>query len=337
VSSNVSLIEPPQVRVYLPTFRRPQMLRRAVASLRAQTWPRWRCTLINDAPDDPGPQQLFHTIGDVRFDYECTPARRGPVAVFNRIFSPITEPYLALHEDDNWWEPNFLQTLVAALEARPNLTVAWCNQRVWAEQADGTWQDTHRTVNPFEPGQSPRLIAWGQEKQALGALHSNGAMLLRMRPNDCYATPADLPFSGVESVRERQFPHPLLYLPEPLAHFAVTRQTAQSRDRQPWAELQTALAMTFVRHAPDSAQTAQRIWSWARQLRPAPLSPLLLAALADRGSRALLRPANFRDWSRLALATLRRPAVTLAALRVRRRRPHWWQLLDAHTAARFAA
>ena len=46
------------MRVYLPTCRRPQLLPRALTSLRAQTCPDWVCELHNDAPDDPGPARL---------------------------------------------------------------------------------------------------------------------------------------------------------------------------------------------------------------------------------------------------------------------------------------
>ena len=42
------------IRVYLLTCRRPELLRRALRSLVAQTFTDWVCEVHNDAPDDGG-------------------------------------------------------------------------------------------------------------------------------------------------------------------------------------------------------------------------------------------------------------------------------------------
>ena len=55
-----------RVRIYLPTYRRPALLPRALASLRAQTFTDWVCELHNDDPEDPAPGQLLAGLGDPR-------------------------------------------------------------------------------------------------------------------------------------------------------------------------------------------------------------------------------------------------------------------------------
>src|SRR5579862_1131830 len=38
------------VEIRVPTFRRPELLRRALASVIGQTYPDWRCIVLDDSP-----------------------------------------------------------------------------------------------------------------------------------------------------------------------------------------------------------------------------------------------------------------------------------------------
>ena len=55
--------EMPHIRVFLCTYRRPALLRRALASLLSQTYTDWTCELHNDAPDDERPRALLAELG----------------------------------------------------------------------------------------------------------------------------------------------------------------------------------------------------------------------------------------------------------------------------------
>ena len=83
----------------------------------------------------------------------------------------------------------------------------------------------------------------------MGALHANGAMLVRSRPGKTYRTPATAPFTSIEAFRERIFSHPLVYVPAPLAYFAVTRSTTRSRDQGEWAASLAVLVASYVRRS----------------------------------------------------------------------------------------
>ena len=96
------------IRVFLLTCRRPALLRRALDSLRAQTFADWICELHNDAPEDDFPRSLVSEIGDPRITLHHHARNWGPVAAFNHAYAGGPEPFLAILEDDNWWEPAFL-------------------------------------------------------------------------------------------------------------------------------------------------------------------------------------------------------------------------------------
>ena len=324
-----------RIRVFLPTYRRPGLLPRALGSLRSQTFGDWVCEVHNDDPLDEGPRMALARLGDPRIVLRQHERNLGGVETFNLVFRSCSEPFYSLLEDDNWWEPDFLESMLTVAEAHPASTVFWANQRVWKEEPDGRFTDTGGLVQPDVGNESPRSVPWGQRAQIFGAVHSNGAMLVRSRPGEAFATPR-VPFSVVEGFRERLFPYPLVFVPKPLAHFSLTLKTARSADRGEWVMMQVMLAATYLKHAGYGKDRFASLWSEARSQRPPSTTTLLLASLIEpkcRGLRSQARPA---DWFRLARGSLRRPAVLLRVLRAKRNHPDWWDWLDRHTAARFA-
>ncbi len=324
------------VFVFVPTYRRAHLLKRALASLRAQTCRDWCALVRNDAPDDDTPETVVRELADPRIRYECAPVNLGGSATLDLAFAPRDTPFAALLEDDNWWEADFLARMLAAMEPHPDVDVAWSNQRIWDEQPDGSWIDTGRTVRPLEEvGAPPRLISWGQTIQLGGALHANGTLFWRTRLAHTFRLGTDLPMAATEPARERLFPHPLLYVPDPLGHFAVTRQTARAGDFQPWIAAQILLLASFARHCDWSPSEWCARWAEARRARPPLTSPLLLASLqVSGGSRwRFSRPI---DWLRLARGAVVHPVGTFAGFRARHRHPDWWRLLDHSAAQCFA-
>jgi glycosyltransferase involved in cell wall biosynthesis len=148
------------IRIYLLTCRRSNLLRRSLKSLLAQTFTNWVCELHNDAPEDDAPARLLEELapGDARFTYHRHDPPWGAVASFNHCFRSGPEPYAALLEDDNWWEPPLLGTLHSALENQPRVALAWANMLLWRENEDGSWTDTGETVWPR--GAEPRFFDW---------------------------------------------------------------------------------------------------------------------------------------------------------------------------------
>jgi len=320
------------VRVFVPTWRRARLLPRALASLQAQTCRDWVCELHNDDPADPEPGRIAAALGDPRITVINHARNLGGTAAFNQFFRATAEPFYAMLEDDNWWEPEFLAALLAAAAAQPSVTVFWANMRLWEELAGGAFRDTGRLVWPA--GDAPRLMPWGQPAQIGGALHSHGAALFRSRPGDDFSTPA-VPIAVTEPFRERRLPHPLVLVPRPLANFSLTLETARSRDPAEWAETQAMLAATFFLDCPwDEARRAQ-VWADARAQHPTGTTNLILAALAHPGCRGLLRHARWGDWWVALRGFGRRPGLYFRVRRSRRAHADWWDYLVRHTAARW--
>jgi len=323
-----------RVRVYLITFHRPQLLPRALASLRAQTLTDWVCDVHNDDPTDDGPRRLLAGIDDPRLRLIDATRKIGVIESFNGAHEPAAEPYQTLLEDDNWWEPEFLAKMVATLDARPELELAWSNLRYWHEEPDGSWRRDERCVWNLRAG-PPRIFRWPNLLQFDDSIYSNGAMLVRSRAAGRLVMPLQVPRDLMEQSRERMMDFPIALVPEPLANFAVTRQTMRSTNYTVWGETQTLLGAAFLRHVPLSRAAMAALWARRRASRPRATSSLINAGLVQR-NWAFLRHAQLTDWLIFLRGALRRPAGAWRILRVKRRRRWDWEWLDGLIARRTA-
>jgi hypothetical protein len=325
-----------RVRIHLCTYRRAHLLSRALASLQAQTFTDWVCELHNDAPDDSAPAHLVNAVNDPRIQCVTHPRNLGATATFNLLYAGrYSEDYLSLLEDDNWWESRFLERMVAALDAQPDVALAWANMRCWHEQIDGSWRDTGRTIWGRREG-APQPFPWGQPVQVLDALHSNGAMLVRNRDAARHVIPPETPFDIVEPVRERTFRHPVLFVPEVLANFAFTLTTARGSGAAHWIDCQVLLVGSLLAAGVNDEQMLRPAW---RALRASPQGGghvLLAACLLTKRWRAL-RFAGGRDAWQLLRSALAHPRLTLRMFSVRRRHLATWDFLVRATRAQIAA
>ena len=320
-----------EVRVYLCTYRRNALLRRAVASLQSQTFQDWVCELHNDDPADPFPGQLVAGLGDNRISIVVHPANYGPTKTFNLMYDEtVSERYVSLLEDDNWWETGLLERLTREMGAQPTMQVAWANMRLWEEMPGGNWRDTGRLA--WGGGSSsPILFDWPHPRQLLGGIHSHGAMLLRTSGIDRLRVPDETPSAIIECVRERMFRYPIMLVPEPLANFAITRSTSRGGDRSQWGQCQALLAASYLRHVRPGPEECRKLWADARAACPPATAPLITAGLIDSGARYTLRYSRLMDWIRFAAGFVRRPVSAARVLRAKAAYPEVWATLNAGT------
>lgn len=318
-----------RVRVYVSTYRRPHLLRRALDSLRAQTVRDWVCELHNDDPEDDRPEAVLADVPDPRIRYVRHAVNLGATRSFNLFHQTVDEPFFTLLEDDNWWHPRFLERMIGALETHPEVELAWANMRIWDEQPDGTWVDTGVTTWP--PASGSIVFTWPHVLHVNDALHSNGAMLVRSDGAERHRIPDSTPMASMELVRERTYTSPLLLISEVLANFAATRQSWRGDQRVVWDQVQFLLTCSFLDHVPLTPAAARRLWSLRRAGARA-TTPLLLAALSRGRHVTLLRHSVPGDWIALLRTLVARPFVVWGTLRARHALPELATFLDDKTA-----
>lgn len=102
------------VEVRTPCYKRPEMLKAAMASLQAQTWPHWRCKIYDDSGDDSC-KSVVDALGDPRITHEHNAPRRFAAGNIDRCFARLTDAdYAFVLEDDNLVLPTFMADNIAA-------------------------------------------------------------------------------------------------------------------------------------------------------------------------------------------------------------------------------
>lgn len=108
------------VSVIIPTYRRSDMLDRAIKSVLNQTYNKIELLLINDnIPDDEYSQSLVQRVEqykqDVRFRLVLQEKHINGAVARNVGIRQAKGEYIAFLDDDDWWEPDKLEKQVAEL------------------------------------------------------------------------------------------------------------------------------------------------------------------------------------------------------------------------------
>ena len=105
----------PLVHVRTPTYKRPQMLKRALKGLQAQSIEDWVCDVYDDDDDEAG-RAIVEELADPRIRYNANRpqrlASRNIDFCFTR-FNPHGAKYFCVLEDDNQLLPRFLEDNIA--------------------------------------------------------------------------------------------------------------------------------------------------------------------------------------------------------------------------------
>jgi glycosyltransferase involved in cell wall biosynthesis len=128
------------VAVIMRTKDRPVFLDRAIGSVCAQTFPDWHLVVVTDGGDAVPAAEVIRAhgagLGD-RVTVITNETARGRPAALNQGIKASSSAFIAIHDDDDTWHPEFLARTVAHLEATADAAVAVRTEIVW-EHADGS-------------------------------------------------------------------------------------------------------------------------------------------------------------------------------------------------------
>jgi glycosyltransferase involved in cell wall biosynthesis len=143
------------VDVVIATHRTSPYLAEALASLRAQTYPRWRLILVDDGSGAPDQiDQLARAIPGSTVIHQ---ANAGVAAARNRAIRAGEGDIVAFLDDDDRWPSDRLEHLVRALDRRPDALGAFGNG-VYIDKDGrpfGTWHTDAATSEAFLRGDTP--------------------------------------------------------------------------------------------------------------------------------------------------------------------------------------
>lgn len=137
------------VAAYSPTY-----LEACLRSVLAQSFTDLEVVVVDDSPAD-SVRQVVDAIGDPRIRYHRNDANLGTALSHRRAIELASGEYLAVINDDDLWEPDFVQTLLGALRAHPEAVVAFSDHWVVSGEARDVEQSDRLSATWGRAGLSP--------------------------------------------------------------------------------------------------------------------------------------------------------------------------------------
>ena len=132
----------PRVVFGMPAYNRPDALPRALESLLSQTASDFAVVIVDDAPSDRVRAIVadYEALAPGKIVYLPNPVRLGMVGNWRKAFDTSLErfpgcEYFAWVSDHDTWHPRWLEVLMGALDARPEVVMAYPQmQRVFPHE-----------------------------------------------------------------------------------------------------------------------------------------------------------------------------------------------------------
>ncbi|MEI8005440.1 MAG: glycosyltransferase, partial [Bacteroidota bacterium] len=101
----------PLVDILLPTYNRPELLKRSIQSIIEQTYENWRLYIINDGGTEVS--DIIKQFNDNRIKYNCI-SHRGKANAVNFALENSSAPFITYMDDDDTIFPNHIEILIKA-------------------------------------------------------------------------------------------------------------------------------------------------------------------------------------------------------------------------------
>ena len=214
----------PVITAVIPTYRRPELLARAVESVLAQTYPHLRVLVCDNASGDQTQAVMEAFVRrDPRVVYHRHDSNLGGHANFVFGMNRVQTDYFTVQGDDDFLLPGFYEHAIQALRDQPEAKV-FCGQVVLYDQARGTHslRPTTRWVEGLHPaGSAARLM---MEHHFVWTSCLFDTSVLRSMPPFEPASTGDILFMVDAAAR-----FPLVISLLPCAVFAETGENASAR------------------------------------------------------------------------------------------------------------
>ncbi|MBB5331662.1 glycosyltransferase family 2 protein [Tunturiibacter gelidoferens] len=119
----------PTVSVVVSAYERPAMLRASLQSLLAQTYGQMEILVQDDSPSDLC-AEVVEDLADPRILYTHHQPSLGTLANLRAGYRKAKGTYVATLNDDDLYEPQYLETMVRGLEQHPECCLAFADHNI---------------------------------------------------------------------------------------------------------------------------------------------------------------------------------------------------------------
>lgn len=252
--------------VRMPTYRRPELLRRALCSLIEQTHEDWVCRVLDDDPRGGDMRALVPEISDPRVRLEPNGTNLGVAANIDRAFSlPPLEgtDFVSVLEDDNYYLPRCLAENFRIF-SKNSCNVILRNQLAESESSEIYSGDMFTFFGPDGDGMIPRSRLWAN--MFYGTAAPNSSFFWRPTQGISLSTLqfTDEPMFG-ELLRAAGISCDVYVARDPLVVWRdneanTNRRRARRLEQAKWVALQSAFFRELFDYLERQGQ-AHLIWS----------------------------------------------------------------------------
>ena len=208
----------PAVTVVVRTKDRPQFLRRALQNIAQQSFTDLEVVVVNDGgapePVEDAVRRAWTGARGVVILHHPTPL--GMEAASNAGIQATDSTYIAVHDDDDLWEPEFLERTVAELERTGAMLVTTRVDRYYERETEDGFEHLHSEPHWGELHEVTIQDLWRTNRTVPIAI-----LYRRELHQSIGLYDPDLPVVGDWEFNLRAAAHhPVAMLDEPLAHWS---------------------------------------------------------------------------------------------------------------------
>ncbi len=136
----------PAISIVLPTHNGARYLAESIQSCLDQTQGDFELVVVDDASSDSTPEVVRSFAGDPRIRYVRSEQNLKLPGALNRGFEEARADFLTWTSDDNLYEPQALEVMLAAFQAQPRLDLVYADFRII--DTEGAVCRDHRCPDP---------------------------------------------------------------------------------------------------------------------------------------------------------------------------------------------
>jgi glycosyltransferase involved in cell wall biosynthesis len=127
----------PQITVIIPTFRRPQLLKRAIKSVCNQTYSNLKIVICDNASKDET-EEIVRELAqkDARILYYCHDSNIGMMGNYQFALSKIDTPLFSILSDDDVLFPWYLSTAIEGFISYPEIGFSITSTIIMSEKGE---------------------------------------------------------------------------------------------------------------------------------------------------------------------------------------------------------
>jgi glycosyltransferase involved in cell wall biosynthesis len=137
----------PHADIVVRTKNRPQFLARALDDILTQQYPHWHVIIVNDG-GDPVQAEVARRPGlEGRVTLLDLPESLGRGGAVRPGIEAGHSPFIALHDDDDTWHPQFLTRTIQHLQSTDDVAVSVRTEIIW--ETPGLHETGRELFHPF--------------------------------------------------------------------------------------------------------------------------------------------------------------------------------------------